>query len=238
MTFVSVRHVIGKQQFEHVYQPLWDLMNWSIFGYESLLRVNGVKNIEHLFQKARDEGCLHELDLASLEGSISQFPFWERKRGLLFVNLYPSTMLHRGFAQLLKKLVERFPHIENRIVFELNETEEGDDLWKDGKLNATVKLIREYGFYIAIDDVGKGASTLQKIIELQPDYVKLDRYFAQGLAADVEKQKMVSLLVNYCSPKMVLVLEGIEKETDLAQAKLLRVPAAQGYLLGKPDRLT
>jgi EAL domain-containing protein (putative c-di-GMP-specific phosphodiesterase class I) len=47
--------MIDKRQFEHVYQPLWDLFNWSIFGYESLLRVNGINNVEHLFQKAREE---------------------------------------------------------------------------------------------------------------------------------------------------------------------------------------
>jgi EAL domain-containing protein (putative c-di-GMP-specific phosphodiesterase class I) len=238
VTFIPVRSVIDKQLFEHVYQPLWNLMNWSIFGYESLLRVNGVKNIEQFFQKAREEGCLYELDLISLESSISQFPFLEQKRGLLFVNVYPSTISRREFAQLLKKMVERFPYIKNRIVFELNETTEDDDRWKDGELKAAVQWIREHGFYIAVDDVGKGASTLQKIIELQPDYIKLDRYFAQGLAVNVEKQRMLSLLVNYCSPKIVLVLEGIEKEVDLAQAKLLRVPAAQGYLLGRPERLT
>ncbi|OKO94806.1 hypothetical protein BRO54_1361 [Geobacillus proteiniphilus] len=154
------------------------------------------------------------------------------------LNVYPSTILHHEFKPFLKRVVERFPYIENRIVFELNETKEEEGIWKDGELKAAIELMRGYGFYIAIDDVGKGASTLQKIIELQPDYVKLDRYFAQGLAANEEKQKMVSLLASYCGRKMVLVLEGIEEEVDLAQAKLLRVPAAQGYLLGKPGKLT
>ncbi|MGG1557368.1 EAL domain-containing protein [Geobacillus thermoleovorans] len=235
---VSIREMIDKRQFEHVYQPLWDLFNWSIFGYESLLRVNGINNVEHLFQKAREEGCLYELDLALLESSIFQFPFLENKGRLLFLNVYPSTILHHEFKPFLKRVVERFPYIENRIVFELNETKEEEGIWKDGELKAAIELMRGYGFYIAIDDVGKGASTLQKIIELQPDYVKLDRYFAQGLAANEEKQKMVSLLASYCGRKMVLVLEGIEEEVDLAQAKLLRVPAAQGYLLGKPGKLT
>ncbi|WP_239691222.1 EAL domain-containing protein [Geobacillus proteiniphilus] len=83
--------MIDKQQFEHVYQPLWDLFNWSIFGYESLLRVNGINNVEHLFQKAREEGCLYELDRVLLESSIFQFPFLENKGRLLFLNSYFAT---------------------------------------------------------------------------------------------------------------------------------------------------
>ncbi|MGP3561232.1 EAL domain-containing protein [Geobacillus sp. BK01] len=238
MISVSVRKLIDRQQFEHVYQPLWDLFNWSIFGYESLVRVNGVNYVERLFQAAREEGCLYEFDLVLLESSISQFPFLEKKGRLLFVNVYPSTVLHHKFEPFLKRIIERFPYAKNRIVFELNETKAEEDIWGDDGLKAAIQTMREYGFYIAIDDVGKGASTLQKIIELQPDYVKLDRYFAQGLASNEEKQKIVSLLADYCGRKMVLVLEGIEKEVDLAQAKLLRVPAAQGYLLGKPGKLT
>lgn len=238
MISVSVRKLINRQQFEHVYQPLWDLFNWSIFGYESLVRVDGVNYVEHLFQAAREEGCLYEFDLVLLESSISQFPFLEKKGRLLFVNVYPSTVLHHKFEPFLKRIIERFPYAKNRIVFELNETKAEEDIWGDDGLKAAIQTMREYGFYIAIDDVGKGASTLQKIIELQPDYVKLDRYFAQGLASNEEKQKIVSLLADYCGRKMVLVLEGIEKEVDLAQAKLLRVPAAQGYLLGKPGKLT
>ncbi|AGT31788.1 diguanylate phosphodiesterase [Geobacillus genomosp. 3] len=238
MISVSVRKLINRQQFEHVYQPLWDLFNWSIFGYESLVRVDGVNYVERLFQAAREEGCLYEFDLVLLESSISQFPFLEKKGRLLFVNVYPSTVLHHKFEPFLKRIIERFPYAKNRIVFELNETKAEEDIWGDDGLKAAIQTMREYGFYIAIDDVGKGASTLQKIIELQPDYVKLDRYFAQGLASNEEKQKIVSLLADYCGRKMVLVLEGIEKEVDLAQAKLLRVPAAQGYLLGKPGKLT
>lgn len=115
MTFIPVRSVIDKQLFEHVYQPLWNLMNWSIFGYESLLRVNGVKNIEQFFQKAREEGCLYELDLISLESSISQFPFLEQKRGLLFVNVYPSTISRREFAQLLKKWLNVFHILKTEL---------------------------------------------------------------------------------------------------------------------------
>ncbi|BDG35477.1 hypothetical protein [Saccharococcus caldoxylosilyticus] len=54
----SIKELIEKRQFEHVYRPLWDLSNWKIFGYESLIRiVNGgsIHNIEHLFQISQNK---------------------------------------------------------------------------------------------------------------------------------------------------------------------------------------
>jgi EAL domain-containing protein (putative c-di-GMP-specific phosphodiesterase class I) len=237
---ISIKELIEEQRFEHVYQPLWDLSNWKIFGYESLIRiVNGgsVHNIEHLFQMAREQGCLYELDTTSIKNSIFHFPFSKQDKKLLFLNIYPSTILHDRFKRFLNDLVAHFPAIEGQIVFELNETKDEEEVWEISELKERIRMIKEYGFYLAIDDVGKGASALQKIIEFQPDYIKLDRYFAKDLAMNKEKQRIVALLASYCQEKIVLVLEGIEKEVDLAQAKLLKVPAAQGYLLGKPHKL-
>jgi EAL domain-containing protein (putative c-di-GMP-specific phosphodiesterase class I) len=238
MNFHMKEWVIEGQTFEHVYQPLWNLENWSIFGYESLIRVanRDVQNVQHLFQKAREEGCLYEFDTASIKNAISHFPFSNINKKLLFLNIYPSTILHDRFKCFLDDLVNQFPVVSGRIVFELNETKEEEEIWEIPELKEKIQMIKNYGFHIAIDDVGRGASTLQKIIEFQPSYIKLDRYFAKDLASNKEKQQIVALLANYCYKKMTLVLEGIEKEVDLAQAKLLRVPAAQGYILGKPQK--
>lgn len=227
-----------EQLFYHVYQPLWNLEAWDILGYEALIRVaNGnIENVESLFQEARKAGHLYEFDTASIKNAVSHFLFSRLNKELLFLNIYPSTILHDRFKYFLDELTSQFPEINGRIVFELNEAKEEDEIWKVAELNEKIQMIKSYGFYIAVDDVGKGASTFQKIIEFQPNYIKLDRYFAKDLAFNEEKQQIVTLLANYCRNKMVLILEGIEKEVDLAQARLLQVPVAQGYLLGKPQK--
>jgi EAL domain-containing protein (putative c-di-GMP-specific phosphodiesterase class I) len=237
MNFYIKKWETEGKTFEHAYQPLWNLENWSIFGYEALIRVTNrnIQNVEHLFQKAREDGYLYEFDTASIKNAVSHFPFSKLNKKLLFLNIYPSTILHDRFKCFLDDLFNQFPAVSGRIVFELNEAKEEEEIWGSAELKERIQMIKNYGFHIAIDDVGRGASTLQKIIEFQPSYIKLDRYFAKDLAANKEKQQIVALLASYCRKKMVLVLEGIEKEVDLAQAKLLRVPAAQGYLLGKPQ---
>jgi EAL domain-containing protein (putative c-di-GMP-specific phosphodiesterase class I) len=95
-----------------------------------------------------------------------------------------------------------------------------------------------YLFLYSLDDVGKGIAGLNKIIEFAPNYIKLDRYFSMGLSQSKEKQQIISLLIQYANGKMGLILEGIEEEVDLEQAKILNVPVVQGYLLGKPEKLT
>jgi EAL domain-containing protein (putative c-di-GMP-specific phosphodiesterase class I) len=239
MNFPIKTLLAGEQQFEHVYQPLWNLTTWNIFGYEALLRFKDKRfgNVESLFQSAREEGHLYELDIAAIDSAIACFPFDRLNKELLFVNIYPSTILHEQFLSFLNCLLNKYPAISNQLVFELNETKFEEEIWEVSELKERIQVIKNCGIYIAIDDVGKGASTLQKIIEFQPDYIKLDRYFAKELASNPEKQRMVALLANYCDSKITLVLEGIETEMDLAQAKLLKVPAAQGYILGEPQKM-
>jgi EAL domain-containing protein (putative c-di-GMP-specific phosphodiesterase class I) len=234
-----IRTLIEGKQFEHVYQPIWDLKDWTTFGYEAFIRIENVEvqNVEDLFQLARKEGCLYELDTAAIENSISNFPFFEFNKQLLFLNVYPSTIIHQQFVYFLDHLLDKYPVARGRIVFELNMTNEEQEIWDDSTLKEKIATIKKHGFYIAIDDSGEGKSTFQKIIEFQPNYIKLHRHFAKELAMSQEKQKMVSLFANYCYPQGGLVLEGIEKEIDLAQAKLLKVPIAQGYLLGEPEKL-
>jgi EAL domain-containing protein (putative c-di-GMP-specific phosphodiesterase class I) len=234
-----IRTLIEGRKFEHVYQPIWDLKNWIAFGYEAFIRIEnkGVQNVECLFQLAREEGCLYELDTAAIESSISNFPFFELNKQLLFLNVYPSTIVHPQFVYFLDDLLNKYPLVRGRVVFELNEATEEQEIWKDPILKERIAMIKKHDFYIAIDDIGEEKSTFQKTIEFQPDYIKLHRHFAKELAMCQEKQKIVSLFANYYYHQGGLILEGIEKEIDLAQAKLLRVPIAQGYLLGEPEKL-
>ncbi len=231
---------VSKQEMDHVYQPMWNLGNWKVFGFEALLRFPDGSyegSIEDVFRRARENGFLFELDTLSISKAINSFPIHLLEDEFLFVNLYPSTLLHEKFEDFLCTLLDRYPKVKRKIVFELNETQDEDYVWDIPELKEKVSMLREYGFLVALDDIGKGAATLQKIIEFSPNFIKLDRYFANELYLSKEKQDMISLLVQYSDDKMGLILEGIEKDVDLAQAKLLNVPFAQGYLLGTPDRV-
>ncbi|MFZ7942487.1 EAL domain-containing protein [Neobacillus sp. 19] len=229
-----------RQKIEHVYQPMWNVENVSIFGYEALVRFpDGVcdGDIEKAFALARTEGTLYEMDTKSITTAISSFPVHTLYKGLLFINVFPSTLLHPHFPLFIRQLVSIFPYIRGRVVFEISETKQEEACWDHPGMKERIALIKESGFTVALDDIGKGAAGLQKIIEFAPNYIKLDRYFANDLSSSNEKQEMVSLLIQYASGKMIVILEGIEQEADFEAAKEIQVPIIQGYLLGFPQKL-
>lgn len=222
------------------YQPLVELANGQCFGYEALLRCASKQSPEQLFQTARQAGQLYELDTAAMRGAVSSY-FAEMPAGrnapYLFVNLFPSTLLNPLFLPFLDELLAAFPGIARRIVLEINEAAEEDKMWDVRLLGQKIRELRAYGFLIALDDVGSGAASLRKIVEYEPDVVKLDRYFGSQLAHHPNKQKLVSLFVDFCLGQSQLVLEGLEELDDLAAAKALGVPVGQGFLLGRPRSL-
>lgn len=226
-------------KMEHVYQPMWNSKDKTLFGYEALLRFPegfADEGIEACFEWARDAGVLYDLDTRSITGAADSFPLYQLDKERLFINIYPSTLLHPQFEKFIDQFLLTYPQAAGKVVFELNETKSEEDSWEIKELKEKVQLLKEKGFYIALDDIGKGAAELQKIIELAPDYIKLDRYFSVDLAKNKEKQEMISLFVQYAKGKMGLILEGIEYEWDLEAAQKLQVPVAQGYLLGRPKK--
>ncbi|WP_244440931.1 EAL domain-containing protein [Neobacillus jeddahensis] len=229
------------QKIEHVYQPIWSADSLTVFGYEALVRfpINYYEgSIERVFEWARTEGTFYDLDTRSITEAIARFSEQHWDNELLFLNVYPSTLIHMQFPAFLGTLLNTFPDIRGKVVLELSEAIEEDYCWELPIIKERIAYIKEMGFLVALDDVGKGGSGLQRIIEFSPDYLKLDRYFSMELSSSIEKQQMLALFLTYATNKMVVILEGLEEDIDLQQAQTLMVPLVQGYLLGRPQKLT
>jgi EAL domain-containing protein (putative c-di-GMP-specific phosphodiesterase class I) len=220
--------ILRKKMFHHVYQPIYALEDWKVFGYEALLRCKFFQNPESLFQFAMEKNRLYDLDTCSVQLALSSV----KASYTRFVNVYPSTVLHSFFPDFLNSIQSS----NRNIVFEINEAEKISDM---RSLRRAIIFLKDKGYTVALDDFGKGESSLQTVIELEPDFVKLDRYFAIDLAVSKEKQAVIQILLDICQDKnMKLILEGIEEPADLAVAKALGVHFGQGYLLGKPIPIT
>jgi EAL domain-containing protein (putative c-di-GMP-specific phosphodiesterase class I) len=234
------KKMIAEQIVEHVYQPMWSLHHWNVFGYEALVRFSDekLKDIEYVFEQMREEGYLYEVDTLSIYYAIKNMPILFLGNALLFINLYPSTVLHDQFESFIQRLIREFPEYKDKIVFELNETSKEKGIWDIPALKEKVIQLRKDGFKIALDDVGKGVANLEKIINYSPDFIKLDRNFAKDLAFSLEKKSAIECYIRHCGQQIGLILEGIDKEIDLAEAKFINVPFAQGYLLGRPKPIS
>jgi EAL domain-containing protein (putative c-di-GMP-specific phosphodiesterase class I) len=116
------------------------------------------------------------------------------------------------------------------------EITEQDTVDSYPELRRSLTPLRRQGLRIAIDDAGAGYASLHHIVELRPDFIKVDRSLVHGLADDDARRVAVSafVLLSLDLGGMV-VAEGVEMPADLVALRDLGVHAAQGFLLGKPS---
>lgn len=94
---------------------------------------------------------------------------------------------------------------------------------------------REQGFKIALDDVGEGYSSLNMIIDIKPDIIKVDRNIIDGIDTNELKQSVYKALKSICIDNNIQILaEGVETQEELSMVKKLGVDFAQGYYFAKP----
>jgi EAL domain-containing protein (putative c-di-GMP-specific phosphodiesterase class I) len=89
---------------------------------------------------------------------------------------------------------------------------------------------------LAIDDAGAGFASLRHVIELRPNYVKLDRGLIAGLDRDHARRAIVAGMVHFAqSAGCALIAEGVETESEHEVLLGLGVEFGQGYLYGRPE---
>lgn len=220
----------------HYFQPICDIQNLQRIGFEGLMRSEQHLNPEVMFNKAKKTGKLFELDALSISTALNTaFSSSMSKLGKLFLNVYPSTILHPEFQSLLKNIHARGVLQTKEIVLEVSENELIGDFHT---LKNHISKLKSLGVLLAVDDFGKGYANFQSIIELEPDFIKLDRYFAMDLQQSKQKQSIISLLLHYSRlHNCKIILEGVETIEELRLAKTLGIQYAQGYYLGRPANL-
>ncbi|MFC4404947.1 EAL domain-containing protein [Gracilibacillus xinjiangensis] len=238
MSKAKVNDLIDNEKFEHHFQALYDLETLSPIGYEALLRTKLFKNPEILFEQASLTDRFFELEIRSIKKILQAFDDLigglTDKRKLL-MNVFPSNLIRDEFITYLDQYMANKKFKPQQVIIEITESDVMNNVTS---LMRNVYLLREKGYLIAIDDVGKGVSSLQAIVELRPDFVKMDRYFANQLANSNRKQEMVRSIVTYClHTNTKFVLEGIEIMEDLEMAKSIGVNIVQGFLLAEPQPL-
>ncbi|TYS48619.1 EAL domain-containing protein [Bacillus infantis] len=221
--------------FSHVFQPIYYLADHCIAGYEGLIRSFEIQNPEMLFAMAKQNGKLYDLDIFSIVRTISTFEYkaTAAASSQLSVNIFPSTLLEPAFLWKIDDIMKNTSLKPEQITFELNEAESVVSL---NRLKEVVQHLKSLGFRIALDDLGKGQSSLRIALELEPDIIKLDRYFCENLAESLKKQKFLDWIASYfISEGVAVTLEGIETAEQLLIARQAGIQLGQGYYLGRPS---
>ena len=214
---------------EPVFQPIVDLRDGSIVGYEALARGrggDGPSSPEELFAAARAQGRVGELDRACREAALA---------GALDGGLgAPFSLFVNADAGALEADLPGVPRAGFTLVMEVSEralTERPEPL-----LRALTEL-RRRGWGVALDDVGADSRSLALMPVLYPDVIKLDlRLLGDRAAEDVAR--IVTAVGAEAEQRLATVLaEGIDSEEQLATARAAGATLGQGYLLGEPAPL-
>ncbi|MBM3116167.1 GGDEF domain-containing protein [Jeongeupia naejangsanensis] len=228
--------IIAQGRLNALFQPIASMRDGEAFGYEGLVRGPSTSFLHspiNLFRVAEECGLLAQLDFACRRTIVAAF-VRERLPGKLFLNVCPATLIHPDFRPGATLEILRDVGLSpQRVVIELTETQPTHDydLLKEALLH-----YREMGFRIAIDDLGEGFSGLRLWSELKPEYVKIDKYFIQGLTQDAQKRQFVRSIHHIAlNTGTRVVAEGIETPEELDVVRRIGISLAQGYLIGRPQ---
>jgi EAL domain-containing protein (putative c-di-GMP-specific phosphodiesterase class I)/CheY-like chemotaxis protein len=222
-----MRGVVEGGGITMVFQPIVHLASLAMVGVEALARFGArpAREPKEWFEEAGQVGMRVDLELATARAALLERP--QLREGVyLAVNLSPETALSASFPAFMSELP-----LED-VVFEISEHARVPDY--DG-LNSVLGELRSRGGRIAIDDAGAGFASLQHILRLSPDLIKLDMELTRGIDADPARRALASALTSFSREiGAVLVAEGIETAAEFETLRGLGVGYGQGFYLGEP----
>ena len=220
-----------------VFQPILQIDNGQIFGYEGLIRGPATSSLylpARLFAAGNRAGLLTELEMLCCRKVVRQFARLGAQGGL-FLNVSPQTVMWvREDAERISNFILDCGLEIAQTTIELTEHQNITD---HSTFRQALKVFRSAGFRVAIDDLGEGFSSLRLWSELRPDFVKIDMHFVQGISRDPLKLQFLKSLQQIAQRcDTALVAEGVEDIDDLSVLGDLGITYAQGYFIERPSK--
>lgn len=230
--FGKFNKLVGNNSFIYNFQPIIDAKNGDIFAYEALMRSSSEIGLFPLdiLKYAEISQQLYSIEFYTFFNSLrfyheNQEKFAGRK---LFINSIPSITLSQKDLNMLTKL---YGDITKNTVVEILEDDDDTD-----ESCCAFEQIRElFGCQIAIDDYGSGYANESKLINNNPNYIKVDITLISSIDSDMKKQLLVSNIIKFASKYDIKVLaEGVETKEELKKLLELGVDYIQGFYLARP----
>jgi EAL domain-containing protein (putative c-di-GMP-specific phosphodiesterase class I) len=224
-TNTLIDEILAGAGYWPVFQPIRRLTDGRIVGYEALTRFGSAWTPSQIFAHARLAGRMRELELATLRAAA-------RAAAALPPDRWLSLNCSADLLTDTRTLLEILEPIRQEVVVELSE----QDVIADYRPIAAASAMLGARRRLAVDDAGAGFASLRHILEVRPQYVKLDLGLVQGVATDLTRTALIAGFVRFADDAgFELIAEGIETEADRRALRRLGVKLGQGYLLGVPE---
>ncbi|GLQ91268.1 EAL domain-containing protein [Dyella acidisoli] len=229
---------LERGELELYFQPIFAVQSDPRpVGAEALLRWNHPQRgvlapgafldaIEHTPLMTRIDAWVMERAIASLAAWSPGLPSMFR----LHVNITARSLASGRVTEILTSNLSE--SVRKHLAVELTERLYVSDM---PSCVAALQSLRALGVHVALDDFGTGFSSLSHVSLLPCDTMKIDRSFVTGIGANMQMRRLLESMVSMArSLGLTVIVEGVERDDELAVLRELGCPFVQGYLLGQP----
>ncbi|WP_174849964.1 bifunctional diguanylate cyclase/phosphodiesterase [Yersinia artesiana] len=234
-----LRHAVKHNEFSLYYQPRYRIEGTKLTGAEALVRWNhpvlGLLMPDQFIALAEETGLITAISDWTMLQACQDAAAWPAS---LIISVNISAIEFRS-----QRLIERVRQVllltglpSHRLELEITERimiEDADGAFK------TMTALKALGVRLSMDDFGTGYSSLNYLRRFPFDGLKIDKSFIDELTQSHEGQSIVEGIINLGHAlSMTVTAEGVETAEQLEHLQALKCDEIQGYLLGKPMKLT
>lgn len=230
----EIKEALLEDRFLSFFQPIVDAKQ-RVIKYEALMRMKKEEDGKVSFVSpfkflniAMKTKQYYYMSKMVIEKGMKNF---QNKNMDFSINLSYQDIVNREFKNELKEFIEKYD-IGKKIIFEILESENIDNynIMKD-----FISEFREFGVRVAIDDFGTGFSNFVHILEISPDFVKIDGALVKNIATDkksYELVKAISLFTEELNIKTIAEFVHSKEVFDIVYD--LGIDEFQGYYFSEP----
>jgi len=237
----DLRHALGDDQLELVYQPQVELVDGTIVAAEALLRwrhpERGLISPAEFIPLAETSGLIVPIGNWVLDRALHQLRDWDDQHaGLrpidISVNVSPRQVRDPSLVETVRASLERTGIEPQRLHLEITETV----LLEDTRTHlAALHGLRDLGVRLVLDDFGTGFSSLNYLKRFPLDVVKIDRSFVAGLPDRRDDVAIVTAVLSFADAlDLQVVAEGLETDEHLQALQAMGCSYAQGFYFSRP----
>jgi diguanylate cyclase (GGDEF)-like protein/PAS domain S-box-containing protein len=223
----GIRRVVAEHDFEVIFQAVHKVSTGKVVGVEALARFPCEPfRPDLVFGQAALLGLDIELETAVIARILSLLPALPNDV-FVAVNISPSAALLAPWDELLAEVDP------SRLVLEITEH---DAVENYDALDDVLEGCRARGMRVAVDDVGAGFSSFSHVLELAPEFIKIDQSITRNIDADDARRRLAQSIAEFAAQiGATVIAEGVESQGELDAVCAAGIPWAQGYYLGRPQ---
>jgi diguanylate cyclase (GGDEF)-like protein len=224
-----------EREMSLAYQPIVDATTGKPIGFEALARWTspeiGVVRPDEFISVAEKSGLIPTLTRLLLGKALQAVKGWPEPLRLSFNLSVHDLAASDGVLRILA-MIGQSGVSPSRIELEITETAMVHDF---AQVTTAIDTLKAFGVGISLDDFGTGYSSLRQVHRLPLDKLKIDRSFITDIHLNTVSHKIVKSLVTLCRDmNLKCVVEGVEREEELAVLRELGCELIQGYYYAKP----